>query len=194
MGYGAQFCRFAQHRIIDISWETSVQTVDKGVNLVLIADNPDRASMLRDKMEKTGINGVIRRLAPGTPAVDCARKSGAYREKHLPDLILFDYADPNEKNTTVLRDIAFSNDRARVPVVLLTSPGSQELLDTGNIGGNKAIMFSPTSLSSFVRKMKNGKRSSFFKALNTLYQYGPILVRLPESSCRHERIPTALSA
>jgi hypothetical protein len=68
------------------------------------------------------------------------------------------------------------------------------LLDTGNIGGNKAIMFSPTSLSSFVRKMKNGKRSSFFKALNTLYQYGPILVRLPESSCRHERIPTALSA
>ncbi len=171
-----------------------MQTAEKGLNLVLIADNPDRASMLRDTMEKTGINGVIRRLVPGTPAIDCARKSGTYREKHLPDLILFDYADPNEKNTSVLRDIAFSNDRARVPVVLLTSPSSQRLLDTGNIGGNKAIMFSPTSLSSFIRKMKIGKRSSFFKALNTLYQYGPILVRLPESTQRRNHGATAVSA
>jgi len=169
-----------------------VRTVDKNINLVLIADNPDRASMLRDTMERTGISGVIRRLMPGTPAVNCARKSGAYREKQLPDLILFDYADPSEKNTSVLRDIAFGNDRSRVPVVLLTSPISQELLDTGNVGGNEAIMFSPTSLSSFVGKMKNGKRSSFFKALNTLYQYGPILVRLPESSLRHGCVPTAL--
>jgi response regulator RpfG family c-di-GMP phosphodiesterase len=171
-----------------------VQAVEKGVNLVLIADNPDRASMLRDTLEKTGINGVIRRLSPGAPAIDCARRSGAYRQKELPDLILYDYADPNEQNTSVLRDIAFSNERARVPVVLLTSPASQDLLDTGEVDGNETVMFSPTSLRSFVGKMKAGKRTSFFKALDTLYQYGPIIVRMPQSMRQYDTHQRALSA
>ncbi len=171
-----------------------MRTMDKGVNLVLIAENPNRASMLRDAMERNNVNGVIRRLEPGAPAVDCARKSGAYSQKDLPDLIVFDYANPNEKNTSVLRDIAFGIERARVPVVLLTSPDSQDLLDTGDLDGDKSIMFSPTSLPSFVRKMKNGKRGTFFKALNTLYQYGPILVKTPEAFLDFNNAPTALSA
>lgn len=171
-----------------------MQAVEKGVNLVLIADNPDRASMLRATMEKTGINGVIRRLSPGAPAIDCARKSGAYRQKELPDLILYDYADPDDRCTSVLRDIAFGSERARVPVVLLTSPGSQDLLDTGEVDGNKAVMFSPTSLSSFVGKMKTDTRTSFFKALDTLYQYGPILVRMPRSMRQSDSEQMALSA
>lgn len=171
-----------------------MQTANKGVNLVLIADDPDCASRLRDTMEETGINGVIRRLAAGNSAIDCARKSGAYRQKELPDLILFDYADPNERNTAILRAIAFSNERASVPVVLLTSPRSQNLLDMGDVGGDEAIMFSPTSLTSFISKMKNGKRPSFFKALKTLYQYGPILVRAPAPVRRADFGAFALSA
>lgn len=171
-----------------------MQRVDKNVNLVLIADNPGRAAMLKNAMERTGVNGVIRRLVPGAPAIDCARQSGAYRDKRLPDLILFDFADPNEQNTSVLSDIAFSKERARVPIVLLTSARSQELLDAGNVGDKKAIMFSPTSLSSFIGKMKNGKGSLFFKALDTLFQYGPILVRLPESARQRGAEVTALSA
>jgi len=163
-----------------------VQEQDNGINLVLIAENPNRASMLRDTLEMTGISGVIRRLEPGSPAIDCARKLGAYRQKDLPDLILFDYADPNERTTSILRDLAFSKEKARVPVILLTSRCSQDLLDTGDVGGEDAIMFSPTSLKSFVGKMKNEKRTSFFKALRTLYQYGPILVRMPASFRRYD--------
>lgn len=171
-----------------------MQQTENGVNLVLIADNPGRASMLRDTMEDTGINGVIRRLAPGAPAIDCARKAGAYQKKTLPDLILFDYSEPDERNTSVLRDIAFSSERARVPVVLLTTPASQDLLDTGDVDGDQAVMFSPTSLKSFVSKLKLDKRKSFFRALATLYQYGPILVRIPDTAIQYEHYPTALSA
>jgi len=171
-----------------------VQEQDKDINLVLIAENPNRASMLRDTLETTGISGVIRRLEPGSPAIDCARKSGAYRRKDLPDLILFDYADPNERTTSILRDLVFGDEKARVPVILLTTPCSQELLDTGDVGGEEAVMFSPTSLKSFVSKMKNGKRTPFFKALDTLFQYGPILVRMPESFLQYDCAHTALPA
>lgn len=187
---------FAGHALPD-KWtfeETSVREQDKDINLVLIAENPNRASMLRDTLEVTGISGVIRRLEPGSPAIDCARQSGAYREKDLPDLILFDYADPNDRITSILRDLVFSDEKAHVPVILLTSPSSQNLLDTGDVGGEEAIMFSPTSLNSFVGKMKNEKRTSFFKALNTLYQYGPILVRMPESFRQYDSSHTACPA
>ena len=170
-----------------------MQRTKNGVDLVLIAENPSRAAMLRDTMRKNGITGVIRRLSPSPAAVDCARKTGAYANKGLPDLIVFDYSEPTEHNTSILRDIAFSNTRARVPVVLLTSPSSQDLLDAGDVDGDTAVMFSPTSLVSFIRKMRAGKRQSFFRALQTLYQYGPILVRMPNKflGCEQEM---ALSA
>jgi len=171
-----------------------VQQQDRAINLVLIADDPARASMLKVALERTGISGVIRRLEPGGTAIDCARKSGAYRQKDLPDLILFDYADPNDRNTSVLRDIAFSDNKSRVPVVLLTSSSSQDMLDTGDIGGQEAIMFSPTSLRSFIGKMKYEKRQPFLRALDTLFKYGPILVRMPESSRKLDYGQMALPA
>ena len=167
---------------------------ENGVELVLIADRADCAAMLRDAMRKNGINGVIRRIAPGKAAIDCARKLGAYKDKAPPDLIIFDYSDPTEQNTAVLRDVAFCNDRSRVPVVLLTSPASQDLLDTGEVDGDTAVMFSPTSLVSFVRKMQDSKRNSFFRALHTLYQYGPILVRVPQRFLGYGEHHLAMSA
>ncbi|MCP5091353.1 MAG: hypothetical protein GY949_10565 [Gammaproteobacteria bacterium] len=171
-----------------------MKMMEKDLNLVLIANNPQRASMLRDTMERTGIRGIIRRLSPGVPAIDCARRSGAYRDKDAPDLILFDYVNPDEESTSILRNLAFSKQRARVPVVLLTSASSRELLNTTEIADSDAIMFSPTSLTSFIGKMKVEKRSKFFKALDTLFQYGPILVRMPESLLRRDFEQMALSA
>ncbi len=171
-----------------------MQERDNGVELVLIADDQQRAALLRDTMRKNGINGVIRRLAPGPAAVDCARSAGAYANKRQPDLIVYDFSDPSEHNTAVLRDVAFCKERSRVPVVLLTSPCSQDLLETGDVDGDTAVMFSPTSLVSFVRKMQTARRKSFFNALNTLYEYGPILVRLPEACLSYSRHALALTA
>ncbi|MBT8067628.1 MAG: hypothetical protein KJO09_10335 [Gammaproteobacteria bacterium] len=154
------------------------------INLVLIAENSARAKLLRDTMSNCGINGVIRRIDPGAPAVDCARQTGPYREKPLPDLFFLDFTDPSDECIAVLKAIAFGEQRTSVPVVLMTSDYSQDLLDNGDVAEDTAVMFSPTSLPSFFRKMKTGKRPSFFKALRTLYQYGPILVRPPESQMR----------
>lgn len=156
-----------------------MQLVDKDINLVLIADDPERASILQRSMETFGIRGVIRRINPGNAAIDCARQSGDYCNKALPDLIFFDITDTTEKNTEVLSEVAFGEARSPVPVVLLTHSDSPELLEDGRIDDTEAVMFSPTSLPSFVGKMQNGKRVSFFRALRTLYEYGPILVRLP---------------
>jgi len=161
-----------------------VQMSADNINLVLIAADSARASLLRDTMSNCGVEGVIRRIDPGNPAVECARQTGPYRKKPLPDLFFVDFTNPNEENIAVLKAIAFGEQRTSVPVVLMTSDYSQELLDNGDVAEESTVMFSPTSLPSFFRKMNSGKRPTFFKALRTLYQYGPILVRPPESKLR----------
>ncbi len=171
-----------------------MQMSPNGINLVLIAQDSARASMLRDTMARFGIDGVIRRIGPGAPAVACARQQGSYCEKPLPDLFFLDFTAPTEEDISVLKAIAFGEQRTQVPVVLITSSDSQDLLENGTVAEDSAVMFSPTSLTSFIRKMKTDKRPSFFKALHTLYQYGPILVRSPESALRCNSHLAALSA
>lgn len=152
---------------------------EKDINLVVIADDPGCANAIRERLQIAGISGVIRRVTPGERAVECARRKGSYEAAETPDLILFDYEEPDEDKTTVLNEIAFCPERARIPVVLLTSPESEELIDKGDVGDDKAVMFTPTSLTSFIEKMRNGHREVFLKAVRTLYEYGPILVSMP---------------
>ena len=152
---------------------------EKDINLVLIGDDPGCANKIRESLQVAGISGVIRRVTPGERAVECARRKGSFGAADSPDLILFDYEEPDEDKTTVLNEIAFCPERARIPVVLLTSPESQELIDSGDVGDEKAVMFTPTSLTSFIDKMRNGHREIFLKAVRTLYEYGPILVSMP---------------
>ena len=154
--------------------------VNNEINLVLIADQPNRATALHDLMQDSGVNGVIRRLSPGKGAVDCVRQTGLYRDKTLPDLFICDFSAPDKLKISLLTEIAFGANKAPVPVIVLTSPDSAAMLDSGEIDGGKAVMFTPTALTSFVEKMRNGGRLSFFKALRTLYQFGPILVRTPD--------------
>ena len=78
--------------------------------------------------------------------------------------------------------------------MLLTSPASQQMLDNGDVDEHKSVMFSPTSLTCFVRKLAINKRSSFFRALDTLYQYGPILVRVPSAFVGFSHQDMAMSA
>ncbi|MDJ0749204.1 MAG: hypothetical protein QNJ11_06950 [Woeseiaceae bacterium] len=152
---------------------------EKDINLVLIGENPGCANTIREILQVAGISGIIRRVTPGERAVECARRKGSYQSADSPDLILFDYEVPDKDKTTVLNEIAFCPDRASIPVVLLTSPESQKMINDGDVGDDKAVMFTPTSLTSFVDKMRNGQREVFLKAVRTLYEYGPILVSMP---------------
>lgn len=164
------------------------------INLVLISDQESRAFMIQREMHDCGITGVIRRISACQHAIDCGQKTGAYRNKELPDLILYDFSSADPYNTSVLRKIAFGDNKTNVPVILLVSPDSQEKLDGGDIDGGKAVMFSPTSLASFVRKLQPKVRASFLHALRTLYEYGPILVNIPLQELQRDDREYAIQA
>ena len=149
------------------------------LNILLIADDAVLAGVVSDEMQKSGIDGEIMRLPPGGQAISCVRRTGTYQRTSSPDLVLFDYSRADEYTTDVLRKIAFDDDKTQIPVVLLISPETQRQLDDGEVDGGKAVMFSPTEFRSFIGKLRIDNRVRFIKALRTLYEYGPILVRAP---------------
>lgn len=167
---------------------------DNDLNLVLVADRPGRSQLLCEQLQHAGVNGVIRRMPYGGDAIACAKRNGNYRWRPAPDLVIFDYSHADEYSTDILRQLAFGEDKAKVPVVILTSPNSQAELDDGKVDGGDAVMFSPTALEAFIKKMRSDNRSRFFKALKTLYQYGPILVRTPRWVLEQDLQELALSA
>lgn len=156
-----------------------MRTANDTMNLLLISDSAERGSMLSQAMEQQGLRGEIRRMRPSRSAVALARRSGRYRRTTPHDFILFDFADPNDQCLTVVRDIAFGPNRATVPVILLTSPDSEYLLDSGSFVADEANMFAPTSLSCFLDKMRQHSRNRFLRALSVMSDLGPVLVRLP---------------
>jgi DNA-binding NarL/FixJ family response regulator len=177
-----------------IAWEVNVPESDSRIDAVLIADRPGREMMLRDMMQDTGVTGIIRRLAPGDRAVHRVQRTGEFRRSDLPDLFFFDFSNPDQRTISVLRQIAFGANRSEVPVILLTSPESEALLDSGDVDGGRAVMLTPTSLSACVDRMRVENRRAYFKALRIFYEFGPILVRTPEHVLSQETLENAISA
>ena len=151
----------------------------ESLDVLLIADDGYRVSMLRESMRQSGLSCTIRRMDQTRKASAYVRKLESYGKSPRPDLVLFDLAEPSEKTLEVLRDVAFGEQRSEVPVVLMTSPASEPLLESGEIDDGRATMFSPRALPSLLGKLVGSRRQGFLRALGTLYQYGPILARQP---------------
>ncbi len=149
------------------------------MNLLFISDSDEKATMLRKAMEQQGFCGEIRRMRPTRSAVAYARRSGRFKEATVHDFILFDFSEPDEKSLSIVADVAFGPNKAASPVILLTSPGSECLLDSESLAIDEYGMFAPTSLSCFLSKMRQHSRSRFMRALTVMSDLGPVLVRLP---------------
>ncbi len=149
------------------------------MNLLLISDNAERGSLLTQTMQQQGFRGEIHHMRPSRSAVAYARRSGRYRRATPHDFILFDFSEPGEQSLAIVRDVAFGPNRAAAPVILLTSPSSECLLDSDSLTPDDASMFAPTSLPCFLDKMRQHSRNRFLRALTVMSDLGPVLVRLP---------------
>lgn len=167
---------------------------DSNLDLLLVADDAYRVAMLRRVMQQVGLSCTIRRLGLTKKASAYLGRLKPYENSPLPDLVLFDIAESDPATIEIARDVAFGKRRSQVPVVLLTSPASETLLDSGEFDGGETTMFSPRTLETFLKKLVGRRRNGFLRALCTLYQYGPILARQPIHFLERSEEPAELSA
>jgi DNA-binding response OmpR family regulator len=163
------------------------------MNVLLIARSSEPALALRDLMEEQQLSCMLRRIEPGNGATAYVRRSGIYQKITPPDLILFDFTSPDAEQMSLLKSIAFGPKRAPVPVIILTRGVGERSLDRDGILDSYSTMFAPTELSCFLTKMREHRRRRFLRALEVMYELGPILVRSPRLVRRVARIEPLLA-
>ena len=62
----------------------------------------------------------------------------------------------------------------------MTAPGTEELLESGEIDGGEATMFSPTDIGVLAKKLAGRACQEVMHSMSVLNQYGPILIRTQE--------------
>lgn len=164
------------------------------LQILLIADDSYRIAMLRRAMKNAGLNCRISRLPQTRTARAFLNRKQLADGESRPDLVFQDFACDDNEALDTLSVVAFGASRSRVPVVILTSPATEEMLQSGDLDDGRSIMFSPRPLESLLRKLADNRGSAFIAAVRTLYQYGPILARLPQHFFELSDDSTQLSA
>lgn len=164
------------------------------LEILLVADDAVRVSLLRRSMRANGLSCNTRRVGYGKKALAYLRRHSPYQTTPAPHLVLIDLAEQSDAARELVQQMAFGKRRSPIPVVLLSSPAAEVLLESGELDGGEATMFTARALDSFFRKLVGQRRAGFLKALATLYEYGPIILRLPEAFVESSEDAPDLSA
>lgn len=154
------------------------------ITIVLVADDSYRIALLRRAIRDAGVACTVYRIPLTTGARAFLKPKSPDGTTATPDLVLCDFASIDTGVCRAIKAVAFGSQRARVPVILLTSEASEALLDSGQLDDGTATMFSARPLEFILAKLASDGRRAFLRALATLYQYGPVLARQPDNFLR----------
>ena len=163
------------------------------LELLLLSNIGDLVENVGQTLERCGPPCTIRSLRPSRRAVDSIRHLRT--ETRTPaHFILFDFSAATEQNLEFGMEIACGPDRLSTPVVFLTSPDSEVMLENAGPQCCDTTMFAPIPLDRFIAKMLEHSEQRFLRALSLIYELGPIVVRLPASYVHQSEDQYALSA
>lgn len=159
--------------------ENAVPNSTDTINALLISSSSKRTKLLTETMGRLGLTGEIYPIQPSSNAVERVRRCGRFKYAPPHDFVLFDFAEADEASLTAVSEVAFAPNQKRIPVILLTSAATECLLQPDGQLAAGFDMFAPTTLVSFLQRMKLHSHQRFLRALAVLSELGPVLVRLP---------------
>ena len=107
----------------------SITAGGKPLVLLLVEDNHAHAEMVKRSFEQHKVANVIHHVDDGQKALDYLFREGEYTddEKYpLPHCILLDLRLPKVDGLEVLRQIKTSDDRRKIPVIILTTSAADK--------------------------------------------------------------------
>jgi CheY-like chemotaxis protein len=157
----------------------SMPTKDMNLHILLVADSQSRAETLSQQLRRSGSAGKVSIMPAATWARRAPHRKRQADDSQAFDFVIVDFSDPGELCLAAVSKLAFGQHRIDTPVVLLTSEYSERLLEAGTLDCRGSVMFAPTNLPSFLKKMRQISRSRFLRALSIIWGIGPVLVSLP---------------
>ena len=152
------------------------------INILLISDDAKRIAIVREVLNSTRPNCRLHTIGAGHSALSYLRQEGAYEKAPSNDLILFDLVEPASADMRLLKRIKADRKLGAIPIVLLTTEESEEMIAALNENRRNQIMFSSIGLARFMRTMSSIRRDRFLSALQLIENLGYVPVRLPDSA------------
>jgi CheY-like chemotaxis protein len=139
------------------------------LNLLIVEDEPGDFRLLQLAVQKNGFEAVLHSAVNAGEALAFLRREGeANHHAPRPDLILLDLNLPGMTGLELLAQIKADKRLFPVPVVIITSSGSEADVCAAYRCGAAGYVVKPADLNEFV------------VAIHDLGQYWFRLVRLPE--------------
>ena len=126
--------------------------MDKGINILLVEDNPDDVELTLYALKKNNIINPVKIVRDGQEALDYLYYKGKYEsmDYDLPNVILLDLKLPKVDGIEVLQRIKSDRRTKLIPVVILTSSKEEsDLLRSYDLGVNSYIR-KPVDFDQFV--------------------------------------------
>jgi CheY-like chemotaxis protein len=129
----------------------------KSVDILLIEDNPDHVELILKALRGNNVLNEVHVVASGEEAMDFLCQRGGYANAARPGLILLDLKLPGMDGIEFLGRIKADPKLKPVPVVILTtSAGEKEIVESYNCGANSYIV-KPVDFEHFAQVIKELK-------------------------------------
>lgn len=151
------------------------------INILLISDATERTATVREVLQATRPNCRLHAIGAGHSSLAYLRREGDYQNVPSNDLILFDLVEPTSSDIRLLQRIKADRKLKSIPIVLLTTAESEEIIAVLTDNRHNQIMFSSIELGKFMETMGSIRRDRFLSALQLIENLGYVPVRMPQA-------------
>jgi PAS domain S-box-containing protein len=133
---------------------------EKPLELLLVEDNPGDVRLTREGLIDSQVHSTLNVAVDGEDAMAYLRKQGKYASAMTPDLILLDLNLPIKSGLEVLQEIKSDPHLQLIPVMVLTSSGTEkDILASYSLHAD-AFVTKPADLAEFTRVIAQIKRNT----------------------------------
>lgn len=130
---------------------SSMENNARSIEILLVDDNPGDVRLTLEAMRETKMNNRIHVVEDGVEAMDFLRRQRRFGDAPRPGLILLDLNLPRKDGREVLAEVKADPALKRIPVVVLTTSGSEEdVLRAYDLQAN-CYVTKPVDLAQFMK-------------------------------------------
>jgi CheY-like chemotaxis protein len=158
----------------------------KRLNILLVEDDASLSDLIRTALEQSKNHCNLHTVGTGRNTARYLRGDGAYSAAPKPDLVFFDLSSIDQTRLKILDQVRAVVSNRDIPLVLLTTPESEQIIDDTYNQDGGSVVFSAIELDSFLRTMRARKPARFLDAVALIQKLGYVLVRVRTQSAEQD--------
>jgi two-component system, response regulator len=127
------------------------------IEILLVEDNPDHIELVLDALQNNDVSNEVHVVRDGQAALDYLYQRGTNHEAVRPGLIMLDIKLPKIDGIDVLRLIKNDPALQTIPVVMLTTSGTVEDVQTSYQNGANSYIIKPVDFEKFRKAIREIK-------------------------------------